>query len=133
MTNTSITISDLREAINNVTARSAWMRGVKVYANELLDELCEIVSYAPEAMDNVNLLQRALLNGASSWAEYSEGGCSLICDLDIAFRLCNATELKRTRNGERNPNARESWIDVQARALTQACWLILDAYKQEVA
>jgi hypothetical protein len=29
--------------------------------------------------------------------------------------------MKRTRCGERKPNRREEWLDVQARALFQAC------------
>ncbi len=31
------------------------------------------------------------------------------------------TELKRTDNGMNAPNSRETWLDVQARALHQAC------------
>lgn len=30
-------------------------------------------------------------------------------------------ELKRTDRGMNNPNSRETWLDVQARALYQAC------------
>ena len=62
----------------------------------------------------------ALLNGAKDWSQYSWGGCSLIYDPDIASRLCCPSELKKTRNGERRPNSREEWLDVQARALYQA-------------
>ena len=45
---------------------------------------------------------------------------SIIYDSDIAERLCTPSELKKTRNGERKPNSREEWLDVQARALRQA-------------
>ena len=41
-------------------------------------------------------------------------------DGDIAAALCTPSELKKTRNGERRPNSREEWLDVQARALHQA-------------
>ena len=68
-----------------------------------------------------------MLNGAASWAQYSDGGCALIYNGDIARRLCTASELKRTRDGQRNPNANETWIDVQARALSQAARLAEDA------
>lgn len=44
----------------------------------------------------------------------------MIYDSDIAERLCNPSELKKTRNGERRPNGREEWLDTQARALFQA-------------
>ena len=65
-------------------------------------------------------VRAALLNGAADWSQYSWGGCSLIYNSDIAERLCNPSELKKTRNGERRPNSREEWLDVQARALFQA-------------
>ena len=122
-------IEAIRNHIEAKNPRSAWDKGVKAYALELLDELEEIISYAPEALDNINLLDKALLNGASSWWQYSEGGCSLICDNDIAVRLCTPSELKRTKDGVRRPNSRESWIEVQARALSQAASLIRVAYR----
>lgn len=122
------TVGEIRTIINSRTYRSAWDKGVKLYANELLDQLAETVSYAPEALDNARLLKRALLNGAADWKQYSEGGCSLICSDEIAQRLCTATELKRTQNGCKAPNPREQWLDVQARALYQACNLIINAF-----
>lgn len=47
------------------------------------------------------------MNGASTWSEYSWGGSALIYNGDIAKRLCNPSELKRTHNGERRPNSQE--------------------------
>ena len=91
--------------------RSAWEKGVTVYALELLENITETEIITKER----------LLNGAENWEEFSWGGCSLIYDYDIAERLCTPSELKKTRNGERRPNARESWLDTQARALFQAC------------
>lgn len=52
------------------------------------------------------------------------GGCGLIYDRGIAETLCTPTELKRTKNGQRNPNSREQWLDVQARAAFQG-WLMI--------
>ena len=103
--------------------RSAWDKGVRVYADELLDELLEAIRGGwvdLEDMASEKLVDRALLNGAANWKEYSWGGCSLIYDGDIAERLCTPSELKKTRHGERRPNGREEWLDVQARALRQA-------------
>ena len=40
-------------------------------------------------------VRAALLNGAVSWQEYSDGGCSLIYDGDIAARVCTPSEYKR--------------------------------------
>lgn len=105
--------------IENLKTRSAWKRGVKVYALEILESL-----ESPQEITSVEMLKKAALNGAADWLQYSQGGCSLICDTDIAERLCNNSELKKTNGGEKYPNARETWIDVQARALFQAWELI---------
>ena len=103
-------INDLRKAVNAENARSAWSRGVKAYALELVDELEEAIEngyFEAEDLEAPKLLRKQLLNGASDWDQYSWGGCSLIYDSDIAERLCNPSELKKTRNGERRPNSRE--------------------------
>lgn len=117
-----MTINDIRTAITTRRARSAWDKGVTLYALDLLDNIRDL----PEA-DSRQDIQKALLNGASDWREYSYGGCSLIYDGDIAARLCSPSEFRRTRGGEWRPNRRESWLGVQARALFQACRLICKA------
>lgn len=122
------TVNEIREAIEAKNARSAWSRGVKEYALELLDELEDAISggyFDAEDIEAPALLSRQLLNGASDWSQYSWGGCSLIYNQDIAERLCNASELEKTRHGDRRPNAQEEWLDTQARALGQAARLIL--------
>lgn len=103
--------------------RSAWQKGVTVYALELVEQLAEAAEGGYiDAYDLTapRMLRKALLNGADDWSAYSWGGGSLIYNSDIAERLCCPSELKRTRNGERRPNSREEWLDVQARALSQA-------------
>lgn len=109
--------------------RSAWSNGVKVYAAELLEDLAENARDAIAEGDRSELFA-AMLNGASNWNNYSWGGCSLIYDSDIAVRLCTPSELKKTRNGERRPNSREEWLDVQARALYQAAKRVVKAIEQ---
>lgn len=52
------------------------------------------------------------------------GGSALIYNADIAKHYCTPSELKKTHNGERKPNSREDWLDVQARALWQAALMI---------
>lgn len=52
---------------------------------------------------------------------------------DIAARVCTPSELKRTHNGERYPNSREIWLDVQACALSQAARLVCKAVKEVIA
>lgn len=119
---TIMTINTIRATINTRKTRSAWDKGVTLYALELLDNLRDL-----PAADNRQEIKKALLNGARDWREYSWGGCALIYDGDIAARLCSPSELKRCRGGEWRPNRRESWLDVQARALFQACRLICRA------
>lgn len=120
-------IEKLRESIAAEKQRSAWDKGVTQYALELVDELAEQIGGGyvdPAELAKPRILRAALLNGAKDWREYSWGGCSLIYDPDIASRLCCPSELKKTRNGERRPNSREEWLDVQARALFQAANLV---------
>lgn len=124
------TTNEIRTAIESAKVRSAWARGVKMYAFELLEELEEAITegYFDESdLESPKLLERQLLNGARDWDQYSWGGCSLIYSGDIADRLCTPSELKKTRNGERRPNSREEWLDTQARALWQAARQILRA------
>lgn len=108
--------------------RSAWGKGVKVYALELVEDLEEYAQYEGRIPATRQECAAWLLNGAKDWESYSWGGSSLIYDGQIAKRLCTPSELKRTRNGERRPNSREEWLDTQARALFQASRLVLGAY-----
>ena len=116
-------IEKVYQSIANEKQRSAWDKGVTEYALELVEQLGEQISngYFDELdLSDSKKVRAALLNGAENWSQYSWGGCSLIYDGDIAERLCCPSELKKTRNGERRPNSREEWLDVQARALYQA-------------
>lgn len=123
---------DLLTAIGNAKTRSAWERGVVLYAHEFVDKLEqeEITATGGE-------LKELLLNGAKNWATYSWGGCSCIYDCDIAERLCCPSELNRNKHGQLRPNRREEWLDVQARALAQAfrlIWaLVIDDNKRKAA
>lgn len=96
-------------------ARSAWERGVILYAIDLLNDLEE----------DDELTEKNLLNGARDWKQYSEGGCSLIYDENICRRLCAPWEMKRANYGELPPNSKETWLDVQARALYQAAAMLV--------
>jgi hypothetical protein len=111
------TNTELAALITATPARSAWRRGVKAYALEMLEG-------TEGELSSVTDLKEELLNGARTWKEYSYGGCALIYDGDIAERLCAPGEYAKTRDGERAPNSRETWLDVQARALGQAATLI---------
>lgn len=100
------------------STRSAWARGVVAYVHELCGNLADLID--GDDIHSPKMVKRALLDGAADWKEYSEGGCSLIYNEDIARRLCTPSELKKTDGGRKAPNARETWLDVQARALYQA-------------
>lgn len=120
----------VREQIKATPARSAWRRGVAAYALELLDSVAGRAAYEGHGPEDVAQLRQWMLDGARDWSEYSYGGCSLVYDGDIAERLCTPSELRKTRGGERNPNCRESWLDVQARALYRAACVVVNACKE---
>ena len=119
--------------------RSAWDKGVTVYALELVEDLMERAAYEGRNPEPGAECREWMLNGArdwqrpndefAAWSVYSWGGSSLIYDRDIAKRLCTPSELKKTRNGERRPNSREEWLDTQARALYQACIRVARLYR----
>lgn len=112
--------NEIKKELEARKDRSAWSKGVTIYALELLEEYQERAAYeGREAADRAEF-KAWLLNDADSWESYSYGGLSLIYNGDIAERLCCPSEYKRTREGERRPNSREEWLDVQARALYQA-------------
>ena len=127
--NNTVTKQKLLAAVAaHKAGRSAWARGVHAYAIELVENLDDSAD-----LSNERLLEKALLNGASNWRQYSEGGAALIYDADIAERLCSPSELKRCKGGERQPNSRENWIECQARALAQAASLVRRAYCKAAA
>ena len=116
-------VKELVKELENKKNRSAWDKGVNVYAIELVEELQEHLNYynLTEVPTDTKELEKMLLNGASNWSQYSWGGCSLIYNGDIADRLCSPSEFKKCKEGIYRPNKNEEWLDVQARALFQAC------------
>ena len=109
----------IMDALEKEKARSAWKKGVILYAIEILDN-----------MEDGEVTEKNLLNGAKDWKQYSKGGCSLVHDVDICHRLCTPSEIKKTHNGERRPNKYETWIEVQSRALYQAARLIMEVKRK---
>lgn len=112
--------------------RSAWGKGVNAYALELVEELRGRAAYEGRNPESEKECREWMLNGAQDWGQYSWGGSALIYNSDIAERLCCPSELQKTRNGERRPNSREEWLDVQARALYQACNRVARLYSRIV-
>ena len=116
----------LRQRIDShvTTKRSAWGRGVDTYCNMMVDHLEEY--NGGEAPSSLKEFQQWLLNGARDWKQSSEGGQWLVSDEEIAKTLCSPGELRKVAGGRRQPNANETWLDVQARALRQAAALVTD-------
>ena len=136
------TVIDLNTILSKVaqkvcTGRSAWNRGVALYAMDLVKDMIEenetgflkVVDGKVKGGYTVSILNQHF----DMWISFSRGGCSLIYDQDIAERLCTASELKRTDNGMKEPSRRESWLDVQGRALYQAAFLVKEAIREELA
>ena len=120
-----MTANELKQALSTVKTRGAWDKAVQAYAEELLESLPQNVDYGSRLS-----LKADLLNGAKDWSQYSYGGSALIYDYEIAERVCSPSELKKTKDGERQPNNIETWLDVQARALFQASNRICKLWKQ---
>lgn len=118
----TIKIANFENAIytKSQNARNAWKRGVAKYALDIISDLKErgITEVTPESP----LFLKQCLNGAQNWRQYSDGGCSLVCDFEIVERLCTESEKRRFNAGRlKRPNALEAtWIETQARALNQA-------------
>lgn len=111
----------IRAELNARHDRSAWDKAVTDYALELLENIQWMANDMERLPCDGAELELWALNGALDWSQYSNGGCSLCYNADIAARVCTPSELKRTDGGMNNPNSRETWLDVQARALYQAC------------
>lgn len=127
-------LEEIRATVKAQKTRGAWAAGVKVYALEILDTIEERSEYEGHEPETMEELTDYALNGAKdhqkpndiyrAWSVASWGGSYLIYDGDICRRLCTKTEQKQTNGGNRRPNKREEWLDVQARALFQAYNLI---------
>lgn len=116
------TLADtIRAELNARHDRSAWDKAVTLYALDLLEDIQWCANDAERLPLDGAELERWALNGASCWEQYSNGGCSICYNADIAARVCTPSMYKRKHGGVYEPNSRETWLDVQARALYQAC------------
>lgn len=111
-----------QKILDAMPTRSAWDRGVKATAFDLLEQMEENNIPYPTESD--------LLNGAEDWSQWAYGGCGLAYDAYIAERYCTPSELKKRRGGEWQPNRYEQWLDVEARAARQAARHILRQLKK---
>ena len=123
-----VNITKTIEKIEGLKFRSIWDKAVQEDASWLLEESMDRhnddVVKDTMTFKSMEGFENVLRMGAETWKDFSEGGGALIYDKDIAEHYCTKSELKKTHNGERKPNSRESWLDVQARAFWQASLLI---------
>lgn len=125
-TNWKNEVNEIRARLEAVKTRSCWDRDVKGFALNLLRSYIDICEYCDNNGRPIpELNEETLLNGADDWNAYCYGGGALIYDGDIAKNLCTPSELKRTDNGNKAPNDREGWQDVQARAYFQAYRMLM--------
>lgn len=97
--------------ILNLQPRSAWNKGVREYATEILRDL------------DLDILTEGVFDDDfDGWNFYD----TLSRDSDIAWRLCTPSELAHFRNheGEFSSGRHEALIKMQIRALYQAAKLI---------
>ena len=122
---------DLLKKLNTVKTRSAWDRGVLGYALEIVDTYGDGDIQSVDDVLNYRRDKHESLYSVAKWQ--SDGGCFEIYDEDIAQRLCTPSELKRCTHKDGRlrdmANARESWLDVQARAVFQAYNRIQEALR----
>ncbi len=127
-TKKEISAKELQNYIGNLKIKqpSKWAEAVKEDAVSLVGNYIEW--HGEDAAFKAGNV-KDLLNGAKDWKQYSEGGMALVANYDIAQRYCTPSELKQIGFEEggyvkEQPNAKESWMDVQARALFQASELV---------
>lgn len=114
----------IRAELNARHDRSTWDKAVTLYSLDLLEDVQRYANDAERLPLDGAELERWALNGASCWKQYSNGGCSLCYDSDIAARVCTPSMYKRKHEGASEPGNGQTWLDVQADALKKACWRI---------
>lgn len=125
-------IIEIQNKLKAFNPKSAWKKGVREYALEIVEEYV-----SGGAWNGVDITDaRQVLNYTYTKDEklldivrfMSEGGSFLIYNEDIAERLCTRSELLHATHKDGSlrdhANARESWLDVQSRAVYQACNII---------
>lgn len=110
------------EVMNNKT-RSAWNKGVKAYALDILANFEEWRKWNEENGESVpELDERTALNGADNWRHWAEGASGLAESYAILCRLCPPSEVKKGVRGI-------DWLDIEARAARQAWQMIAKAVR----
>ena len=131
---TAKNIQAVTNEVNNTKTRSAWNKGVKVYALEMLESFEEWRRWNEENRESVpELDEETALNGASDWIAWAYGGCGLVYDCAIAERLCTPSELRKLQyktGAMTQPAPCTNWLDIEARAAVQAWRMIAEAVRK---
>ena len=125
----NIYTNELRKLVEEFPNTNAWKRGVKEYADELLDNLEEKAQLNGRLPKDEKELKEWMLNGAMDCKDYSYTYCSLKSNRQIAERLCNPSELKKKGGGRIVPKRGETWFDEQSEALCHAYLRIKDKFR----
>ena len=95
-----------------------WSRGVKVYAEKMLKDLLDRRRITDESTKVEHTSRQELLDGASSWYEFSRDGRALTEDRAIRDLLSPTSDVKRKYEGPM------FWLDTQAEALQRAARIV---------
>lgn len=124
---TKVNIQAVVNEVSNTKPCSAWNKGVKAYALDMLERFEGWRRWNEENGESVPELDEVTaLNGASDWRAWSYGGCGLVYNAYIAERLCTPSELRKLDGGARVPVGAATWCDIEARAAVQA-WRMIAA------
>lgn len=118
-TKTPKTYTEIHTLLIQEKPRSAWARGVNNIARDIVTQILENAA-GNDAPHYYSVPDFCTEFYGASLREAVDGGCFLVYDYDIAENFCTPSELKRTKNGEYNPNRSETWLDVMYRGAYQA-------------
>ena len=108
--------------------RGRFYQGVAKYVPEIVDR----ASFEQGELNKLSVTEfhSRLLNGAETWQHYSEGGCALIYNEDIAKRLFYPHDVERLRKKDFCIGDDScAMISLQARALREAADAITKAFR----
>lgn len=116
-------IEELKNKLNEEQkkARGVYQKAIYVYAFELIDNIADnyiTTANELEHLENIPNLKERALNGATSWNQYSWGGCSLCYNYDILQRLFCKSIVKKYENADSVKG--RHLLDWQASALSKA-------------
>ena len=98
--------------------RTQWMKAVETLKEMILDNIEEF----EKDIKDYETLKKAVLNGAENFKQASYDGNFLIYNYELAEVFCTPKQLEKLETRKQFPHGigGQSWLDIQARALTQA-------------